>query len=84
MVASKLSINSTKSNALVIISHFSNKPPENVTRNCGGLSIATQANVKYLGLIIDNKLSFENHIKYVEQKLACAIGIMGKLKHYLP
>ena len=60
------------------------KPPENVTINCGGHSIATQTNVKYLDLIINNILSFENHIKYVEQKMACAIGIMGKLKHYFP
>ena len=73
MVANKLTINTAKSNALVI-SYASNTSPENVTISCGGLSFATQTNVKYLGLIIDYKLSLESHIKYVERKIACALA----------
>ena len=80
MLANKLTINTTKSNDLVI-SYVTSKRSSNVAINCGGLSIATQTN---MDLIIDNKLSFEKYIKFVGRKLACAVGIMGKRKHCFP
>ena len=41
-------------------------------------------NVKYLGLNIDDKLNFKRHIKIVERKIACAVGLLAKSKRYLP
>jgi len=46
--------------------------------------ITIQKTVKYLGFTIDNKLDFYQHIKAIEKKVACAIGILCKLKYYLP
>ena len=40
--------------------------------------------VKYLGVIIDNKLFFNDHINYINYKVSRGIGIMTKLKHLLP
>ena len=51
---------------------------------CGDNTISTQTSVKYLGLTIDNKLSFKQHIQCIERKIACSVGVMGKLKYYLP
>ena len=31
--------------------------------------------VKYLGLFIDDKLPWSNHIAYLEKKLACSVGV---------
>ena len=39
---------------------------------------------KYLGLVIDNKLTFGSHIEYLESKLSRAVGIISKLKHFFP
>ena len=83
MLANKLTINTNKSNALVI-SHVTNKPPALMEIICGDNTISTQTSVKYLGLTIDNKLSFKQHIKCIERKIACSVGVMGKLKYYFP
>ena len=41
------------------------------------------ATLPTLGLNIDDKLNFKKHIKIVEQKVAWAVGILAKSKHYL-
>ena len=46
--------------------------------------ISVQQNIKYLGLHIDDKLNVKKHIKIVERKVACVVGILAKSKHYLP
>ena len=39
---------------------------------------------KYLGIIVDNKLTFGPHIAQLESKLSRVDGILSKLKHFLP
>jgi len=39
---------------------------------------------RYLGVILDKKLSFQNHILSIEKKIARPVGIISKLKHYVP
>ena len=38
---------------------------------------------KYLGILIDNKLSWNCHIKHVNLKISKGIGILTKLRRYL-
>jgi hypothetical protein len=38
---------------------------------------------KFLGIIIDNELSWSQHINYIKGKIAKGIGIIGKAKHLL-
>ena len=40
--------------------------------------------VKFLGIYIDHNLNFSHHIKYITNKIAKNIGILYKLRHYLP
>ena len=40
--------------------------------------------VKYLGIYIDKQLNFKCHIDYIEQKISRAVGILAKLKLFLP
>ena len=40
--------------------------------------------VKYLGVIIDTKLNFDVQINSVTHKISKTVGVMSKLKHYLP
>ena len=46
--------------------------------------IATVPNSKYLGVIIDNILSFYEHIKLLESKVSRSVGILSKLKSFIP
>ena len=39
---------------------------------------------KNLGAFIDSRLNFHSHIKSVENKVARSVGILSKLKHFLP
>ena len=41
-------------------------------------------NINYLGVIIDFKLLFKEHILKLKSKLSRAVGIMCKLKHIVP
>ena len=40
--------------------------------------------IKYLGVIFDHKLSWEQHTQYVVAKLCMARGLLTKLRHYVP
>ena len=41
-------------------------------------------NINYLGVIIDSKLLFKEHILKLKSKLSRAVAIMRKLKHIVP
>ena len=40
--------------------------------------------VKYLGVLIDNHLSWEHHIDYIASKLINVIGVIARLRHFVP
>ena len=39
---------------------------------------------KFLGITIDNKLSWDTHINNLSKKLSCATGILNRIKYNLP
>ena len=39
---------------------------------------------KFLGVIVDSKLSWANHINYISKKISKGIGILNKVRKYLP
>ena len=39
--------------------------------------------VKYLGMLLDDTVSFEHHISYVTSRISRSNGIIAKLKHFL-
>ena len=52
----------------------------NINRHC----IKQVSEMKYLGVILDNKLNWHNHIQYVCTKLAKAAGIIYKIRNKAP
>ena len=60
--------------------------PPNYNR---GLKIGTNTlkfkeTTKYLGLLLDSKLTWENHIQELNKKMVKHTGIFSKVRHYLP
>ena len=49
-----------------------------------GLNIPLKTKAKYLGIILDDNLSWQTHAQYINIKLSRAIGILFKLRHTLP
>jgi len=45
-------------------------------------NISPEDNLKYLGVLLDNKLSWKPYVQKVKTQLSRACGILSKLKHY--
>ena len=82
LVANKLSLNVGKSNALLFRTSDKNVPSLNIKIN--GQPIDEKQSAKYLGILIDNKLSFEKHIQHVKSKLNKGNAILRMVREYLP
>ena len=37
-----------------------------------------------MGIVIDNKLTWRHHIEYIKTKLSKGIGLLSKIRHYIP
>jgi len=83
MLTNKLTINVVKTNALVVFP-TTKIPPCNISHKCNEVSITIQDHVKYLGPTLDNKLNFKKHLNGIKRKVACAVGIMNRLKFIFP
>ena len=80
--ANKLSLNTKKS--FFMIFYRSRIKPNVINRVVIDNHQLTQVNsAKYLGVIIDHKLNWIEHISYVKSKMSKGIGIMFKAKQFL-
>ena len=52
--------------------------------NINNYGIKQVSEMKYLGVILDNKLNWHDHIQYVSTKLSKAAGIIFKFKRKMP
>ena len=39
--------------------------------------------VRYLGVVINNKLNWKSHIEYINHKINIGLGIIKKLRYYV-
>ena len=79
--ASKLTLNVEKSN--LVLFRSIKKTVETLNIKIKGEQIEEKDYAKYLGILIDNKLSWNCHIKHVNLKISKGIGILTKLRRYL-
>ena len=47
-------------------------------------TVCSLNSVNYLGITVDNQLSFKTHINNLESKIARFVGVFAKLSNYLP
>ena len=87
--ANKLSLNIKKSNFVIFRPRQKNMPfiPririfDSVTNTYANLEMKDY--VKYLGLMIDSNLSWKYHIESICHKISKSIGIIAKIRHYVP
>ena len=81
MISNKLTLNLSKSNLMII------PPKKQLPEKCALFLDFSQISLckteKYLGITIDDSLNFDAHIKFLENKLACSLGIQFKTRQYL-
>ena len=80
--ANKLSLNIKKTH-FIIFSPPKTKPSYKVHLKINNIDIQCVQQTKFLGVIIDSKLSWKDHIKYIKSKICKSIGIISKARKYL-
>jgi Reverse transcriptase (RNA-dependent DNA polymerase) len=80
--ANKLSLNVAKTKYIVFKPPEKPLLPEAVYFTIRGVQLQKVSSIKYLGLVIDERLSWNEHIKHVSNKISKFIYIFSKAKHY--
>ena len=83
LYANKLSLNVSKTHFLIFRSSGMRKPVFNESLQINGECIKEEFKTKFLGVIVDNKLSWSYHIQYIKKKIAKGIGVICRAKHLL-
>ena len=80
----KLSLNIKKSNFIIFLPKGKKYNTDNVKININWNEIKQVNFTKFLGIYINEHLSWAQHIDYLSKKIARNVGILSKLKHFLP
>ena len=80
--ANKLSLNVTKTKAMIF--HTAQRQPNNPELYMDGIKIDFVDNFNFLGILIQKNLRWNLHIDRISKKITKTIGMMNKLKKYLP
>ena len=76
--ANRLALNITKTNFVIFAAK--NKPLKNVTLTLNKKAIQQTEYVKYLGVLIDSRLTFSHHIASVSKKMSRVTGLMYRIR----
>ena len=77
--ANKLSLNISKSN-MILFKKNRTKTNQKLTTKIMDEEIKEKEYIKYLGILIDNKLTWKQHINHVNLKVTKGLAILYKLK----
>ena len=82
----RLSINFSKTNFMIIKSQKKKDHQVNINIESADGTINVlqrKQKIKYLGVLLDETMSFNHHISYICTRIARNNGIISKLRHYL-
>ena len=82
MFTNRLSLNSDKTYSVIFSNCDYNTVINPIIFNNRFVEIET--NGKFLGVILDNKLTFKYHISFLCNKISKTVGILYKVKDYVP
>ena len=81
--SNKLSVNIKKTHYMMFHrTRIKNKATEDRVHLCGN-NLISVSNTKFLGVIIDSKLNWSDHITYIKNKISKSIGILTKIRRFL-
>ena len=80
----KLSLNAGKTELIIFHSRKRNFEEEKISIKLNNEKLRSVNHVKYLGMYIDETLSWDHHINELCKKLSRANGIISKLRHNAP
>ena len=81
--ANKLSLNASKTE-IVIFRPKNKQINKYLNFRISGQKIDTCKNVRYLGVLLEENLEWNTHLSILKLKLNRAIGLLCKIRHYIP
>ena len=82
--ANRLSLNVGKSKLLIFKSKQRKLDNDNISIKLNGIKLVPSEHVKYLGVYLDNNLSWSTHVTQLSKKLSRANGVLSKLRYFVP
>ncbi len=84
-ISNKLTLNLTKTNYMLIANKhkLTEKQRKKFKVSIGKYTLHEVEKIKYLGVILDNKLSWNHHIDYLTTKLSQVAGILYKVRNHI-
>ena len=81
-LANKLTTNSKKASNFILSNYTGSNSP-NFTITMGNVLLKRVKSVKYLGVMLDENITWSEQIEYLSTKLSRSAGIFSKLRYYL-
>ena len=82
LVANRLSLNTEKTKFILFIHKYVDMTLTPIVID--NSFISRVENIKFLGLTIDQRLNYNEHISQLCKKLSCTVGIIRKMSYYVP
>src|SRR6218665_2844873 len=84
LMNNRISLNVSKTNSILFRSHRKHLPSNEGVLTINNISIPMVDNARFLGVHIDQFLTWKTHISNVSSKFAKNIGILSRLSYLLP
>ena len=82
MTLNKLSLNASKTKSITF--HRAQKKVNQLTLKLNGQNIEMMSSFNFLGIILDQSLSWKKHLSMVTNKISKTLGILYRLKDIFP
>ena len=82
--ANRLSLNLSKTNFVLFRSHRKSVPHQNFVVSIDNIAISQVKSSKFLGVYVDEHMTWKKHIKNISTKIAKNIGILSRISYLLP
>ena len=80
----RLVINTSKSAVMIFGTKNTTRLAQNLNVTFNNNTLQQVHHTKILGIVIDENLSFKDHIEYLEKKISPKIAVIHRLRHLLP
>ena len=82
LFANKLSLNIEKT-SFVVFHSPQRRIAHKLNLNISNMSVKSDNQVKYLGLILDSNLNWKPYLHELSKKISRGIGVLSKIRHYV-
>ena len=80
-----MSVNASKTNFMIMgTTHQTSKPKNNIKVILDNVELSRVNKTKFLGVLIDENLTWKDHIDAISKTMSRNVGMINKLKHFVP